>query len=774
MDTINKVSENMEFDHGIDFINMRKKTFWDLYDLKRYQGKGKHSVCLHRTFDGTLVLRNNLIKLLINLFEKEFKACLVRRKQHQDQIINICYPDKTSDLYLDYLENCDEQGENCTRVPTDDIQRKLQFHNSQKSEKVIRMRQKIIKVIDLLRQRTLNHYTFITSGSLAEGLDLPGSDRDAMTVDNTVIIVQNLKKIYLHSQKLILLMEKDNQHYGFTKLKLITSNDNVYVTRFCLKTDNGLYFSNRRYLNYFLNKHSVYDLSIHGPCVSDKQMMQDIAFCFQLHEWPSVAKGWIYRHRLRQWPGGTLIDSIISDGCLLVAIGPKYVDNELFWRISFSLAEKKLVHSFNYTQFMCYTAMKSLLKTIIDKNETTKELLCSYFLKTSLFWVSEECSKDQFQVYKIAQCLKLCLDKLIEWVYKCYCPNYFIPEQNMFKGKITASNNTQLLEILIKIRDENLEIILGEFLNWTIATNSVCQISTLELMFLKVNREPTIMDINDGFESLIRINNLLMFESSTFIHGICKFFHSIISQHTVQSFPLSEVLLGTNHERCPRHKIFSYKSNKTHYYLRRKMLLDGTKSDAVSGWLFYASYYYLREQYTAALKIVDYVLSRCEPGMLSLLVSSYNSQQTSNYKNIAACNSLTLNDRMKLLTYSNINYVKNSALIPTELQYEVQKRSLIVPPVVMSHCLRFFCYHHLHDIYNRQQSLQDLLVTIEKRYFVVENLLSPSYTLLGTCYQISGDQQSAQRCYEKALCSGGFICESAGFRLAKLISNSIV
>ncbi|CAC5410075.1 unnamed protein product [Mytilus coruscus] len=744
MDYQNNVSENKEIDHGIDVFNMKKTTFWDVYGLRSYQGKGKHSVCLHRTFDGTLVLRNNLIKPLIDLFEKEFKACLVRRKQHQDFILNIRYPDKTSDLYLDYLENCDEQGENCIRVPTDDIERKLQFHNTQKSEQIIRMRQKIIKVIDLLRKRTLNHLTFITSGSLAEGLDLPGSDRDAMIVDNDVHIVQNLKKIYFPLQQLTLLMERDNQHYGFTKLKLI----NVYV-------------------NYMRYQYMV-------PCVSDKQMVQDIAFCFQLHEWPSVAKGWIYRHRPRQWPGGALIDSIINDGCLLVPIGPKYVDNELFWRISFSLAEKKLVHSFNYTQFMCYTAMKFVLKTIIDKNEATKDLLCSYFLKTALFWVSEECSKEQFQVYKISQCLKLCLNKLIVWVDKCYCPNYFIPEQNMFKGKITSSNNIELLMFLIKIRDERLENILDNFISWTIATNSVCQIATLELMFFRVNRDVIILDINDGFECLIRINNLLMSESSSFIHGICKFYHSIASQHSVQSFPLSEVLLGSDHEHCPRHKIFSYKSNKTHYYLRRKMLHDGTKSDAVSGWLFYASYYYLREQYTAALKIVDYVLSRCVPGMLSLLVSSYDSQQIINYQNIAACNNLTLNERMKLLTYSNINFVKNSALIPTELQYEVQKRSLIVPPVVMSHCLRFFCYHHLHDIYNRQQSLQDLLVTIEQRYFVVENLLSPSYTLLGICYQISGDPQSAHRCYEKALCSGGFICESAGTRLANLISNSVM
>lgn len=118
MNTIRKVSKKKELDHGTDVFNMRKLNYCDIYGLRSYQGKGKYSVCLHRTLDGTLVLRNNLIKPLIDLFEKEFKACLVRRKEHQDQILNIRFPDKTSNYYLDYLDICDEEGMIFTAINT--------------------------------------------------------------------------------------------------------------------------------------------------------------------------------------------------------------------------------------------------------------------------------------------------------------------------------------------------------------------------------------------------------------------------------------------------------------------------------------------------------------------------------------------------------------------------------------------------------------------------------------------------------------------------------
>ena len=77
----------------------------------------------------------------------------------------------------------------------------------------------------------------------------------------------------------------------------------------------------------------------------------------------------------------------------------------------------------------------------------------------------------------------------------------------------------------------------------------------------------------------------------------------------------------------------------------------------------------------------------------------------------------------------------------SELQAEVQDYHFDVPPVVMSHCLRFLCYHHLHNIVNRQQSLRDLYLTIKEKYFVSENRLSDSLTILGVCNEIVGDKK---------------------------------
>jgi hypothetical protein len=102
---------------------------------------------------------------------------------------------------------------------------------------------------------------------------------------------------------------------------------------------------------------------------------------------------------------------------------------------------------------------------------------------------------------------------------------------------------------------------------------------------------------------------------------------------------------------------------------------------------------------------------------------------------------------MRLATISNVWYIKKSTLIPHELKLEVQDGNFYVPPVVMSHCLRFLCYHHLYDIVNRQQSLRDLYLTITERYFISESKLSNSLTILGVCNEIVGDKETADCCY---------------------------
>jgi hypothetical protein len=248
------------------------------------------------------------------------------------------------------------------------------------------------------------------------------------------------------------------------------------------------------------------------------------------------------------------------------------------------------------------------------------------------------------------------------------------------------------------------------------------------------------------------IKSLVMSHSTRILSGICKYLYASTSQMIVQKLPF-------------------HTTNKPNVHVFRryhKHLHDGTKPDAVSGWLLYASFYYVLGQYNTSLKIIDHVLSRCAPNMLMLRVDNYTTECIKYYKQNVGCSTITLNDKMRLATIGNVCYVKQSPLMPRELQPEVQDGIFHASPVVMSHCLRFLCYHHLHNIVNRQQSLRDLYLTIKEKYFIPENELSNSLTILGVCSEIVGDKETADRCYNTALQNEYYICPTVAKRKVNL------
>ena len=204
------------------------------------------------------------------------------------------------------------------------------------------------------------------------------------------------------------------------------------------------------------------------------------------------------------------------------------------------------------------------------------------------------------------------------------------------------------------------------------------------------------------------IKSLVMSHSTSILSGIGKYYYAKANQNIVQTLPFP----STNKRKVQVMQRY------------HKHLHDGTKSDAVSGWLFYASFYYVLGQNNTALSIIDHVLSRCTPDMIVLRIINYTTYHFKYYKQIIGCSNITLNEKMRMATIDSVWYVKQSTLIPHELKPEVQDGVFLVPSVIMSHCLRFLCYHHLYNIVNRQQSLRDLYLTIKEGYFVGENQLS--------------------------------------------------
>jgi hypothetical protein len=620
------------------------------------------------------------------------------------------------------------------------------------SEMDIRIRQNVFLIKDKIYNRVNTTLTIVSSGSLAEGLDLPGSDMDIMYVFNNVNILQNVQHMNRSARHTTLLIGDEMEFPGFTTLKLIVEGDVFNSLEYFVETSNGMYFSSISFIRKCIEENVNYKQSAHGPCLSGKDESVDIAFCFHLHSWPRQAEQWIYRHRPGQWPPEILIDKIVNYGCILVPIGPKEIENsELLWRISFSMAEKQLSHSMNYAQILCYALLKLSLKNIIDRNDKVKGLVCSYFMKTAVFWLSEEISINTFQLQNLFHCYFLSLDKLITWVKCCYCPNYFIPEHNMFRGKINRSNSQLLLTILERLRNGEREVFtVTTLFNSKVVLHESCV--KLELFIYKVIENCDDVDIENCYTLLSFIKSLVMTHSTRIWSGICIAYYVRICQTIVHKFPFPSTNKHNVHVIRRYHKHLHY----------------GTKSDAVTGWLLYASFYYVVGQYNTTLRIIDHVLSRCTPDMIMLRMSNYTTDDIKNYKQNVGCSKITLDERMRLATIDSVWYVKQSTLIPLELKLEVQDQFFIVPPVVMSHCLRFLCYHHLHNIVNRQQSLRDLYLTIKEMYYISDNTLSNSLTILGICYEIVGDKETAYSCYDAALQNEYYVCSTAAKRKVDL------
>ena len=100
----------------------------------------------------------------------------------------------------------------------------------------------------------------------------------------------------------------------------------------------------------------------------------------------------------------------------------------------FQFAEVILLQSWTQIQQIVYHLLRFFAKRELIQKDCPKEdeVLCTYHLKTLMLWTCEEMSPEWWNSSSvIAICCEL-LKKLSEWLKRRYCPNYFIPEANLF------------------------------------------------------------------------------------------------------------------------------------------------------------------------------------------------------------------------------------------------------------------------------------------------------------------------------------------------------
>ncbi|VDI14244.1 Hypothetical predicted protein [Mytilus galloprovincialis] len=122
---------NQENDDKKRMNGIRKFTYWKKYGVKRfpYRGKRKYTPLVYQADDGGIVISNDVFGLTIRQFERMYKDCLDRRKTHESWIMNLRYPDKASNEYLEYLDKCtDCNKEHLSWTENDSIENHLVNH----------------------------------------------------------------------------------------------------------------------------------------------------------------------------------------------------------------------------------------------------------------------------------------------------------------------------------------------------------------------------------------------------------------------------------------------------------------------------------------------------------------------------------------------------------------------------------------------------------------------------------------------------------------------
>lgn len=106
----------------------------------------------------------------------------------------------------------------------------------------------------------------------------------------------------------------------------------------------------------------------------------------------------------------------------------------------------------------------------------------------------------------------------------------------------------------------------------------------------------------------------------------------------------------------------------------------------------------------------------------------------------------------KYLLLDLVLFIKNSTLIPDELQIEVNKTGYYIPPVVYVHFLCFLCQYHLNNTIQCYHCLRDLQLSIEQEYFIANaSEKARAYNIIGISFQLIGDIASAQHAFIKSL-----------------------
>ena len=342
------------------------------------------------------------------------------------------------------------------------------------TEEMVQIRRDYCKIFDCIELIRTNVNTYYT-GSKAEGLDLPGSDDDSMHDINDVFrmqVIQTEQDAPAATHRNVFVMSTENIPPCFVMLRSVSTIRDRDLLNACQAMNNSLYLSSYLYIHnatavltetfpHLIINSQGPSAEQWNPYMERSQSGTDTVDSIRCSFWPDAAREWQSRPRKHSWPFPSDLKPVVDFGFHLVPVGHPHSDtNMMEWRISFSVAERTLVWSFNHVKMQCYAVMKLILKKYVNPHcSPPYRVLCSYFIKTFLFWEYEETDPSYWckEIYR--ECVMRLLSDFRECVRLRSLKHNFIPSFNLLSVKMTDEAQKELMTIFDIILQSDISII---------------------------------------------------------------------------------------------------------------------------------------------------------------------------------------------------------------------------------------------------------------------------------------------------------------------------
>ena len=308
-----------------------------------------------------------------------------------------------------------------------------------------------------LKDNNYHRRFILVSGSQAEAMITPpiyASNSIELSDMDYLFVLGNFTITNFKSDRCTFVLDSEDVHAGYTRLQHFREFSDFEtvqkpwydVFKMVKVKENGIWdyswVVSEEIAEIYAprNTKDIENESLHGPalktitteCSSSGHLIHesstDAVPALSCKYWPLEAHEWATRSR-GYWPSKDILIKIVKDGCHVVPVAhPKSNYPKVEWRFSFSKAEVSLCSEIPPSARKAYILFKLLCKYQLK----TIPAICTYYLKTTMFWALEK-TPDVFHKGQsnLSSMLFRLIDELLLNLTSQCIPNYFIRTNNL-------------------------------------------------------------------------------------------------------------------------------------------------------------------------------------------------------------------------------------------------------------------------------------------------------------------------------------------------------